>query len=72
MVDGKRDAAAMLAGATGGPPMSVGPQGVQDAEADDAEGDRSTCPTRRSSRGTGSSVNGSGSIDDPDAEKVEA
>jgi hypothetical protein len=71
MVDGKRDAAAMLAPATGGSPMSVGPQDVHDAEADDAEGiyhlsDEEEFP------GTGSTVNGSGSIDDPDAEKVEA
>jgi hypothetical protein len=70
VVDGKRDAAAMLAGSTGGRPLSSGPADAVDAEADDAEGTIHVSDEEEFSETSGS-INGHGEIDDPDAVAVE-
>jgi hypothetical protein len=69
MVDGKRDAAAMLAGSAGGPPPSTRAGDLDDAEADDAEG--TIYVSDEQEFGETPSTNGNGTIDNPDAEKVE-
>jgi hypothetical protein len=72
LVDGKRDAAAMLAGATGGGVATAASAGaVDDAEADDAEGTIHV-PDEQEFPETAGSLNGHGPVDDPDAVGVDA
>jgi hypothetical protein len=68
VVDGKRDAAATMAGSTGGPPAADS----DDPEADDAEHAVSVTDDEEFAfPGDAVSIDGHGDVDDPDAVAVE-
>jgi len=73
VVDGKRDAAAMLAGSTSGPEGPGGPPAADshDPEVDDAEHAVSLTDDEEFTFDDAVSVNGHGEVDDPDAVVVD-